>query len=299
MKSWQLPPQLDDLRPPKAWEFELLRRRFLDHLTANKYEYIHPPLVEYASALSSANSEHELCVVAGSKNEQLAIRADMTAQVVRMDANLRKDDIVRYCYAGEVFRTQASTLSNQRNPYQIGAELFGDASLEAEVESITLALDCAKFATCEPLTLDIGHTEILTEICANNPEIINILKRRSKPDLKEYAKNTNAPQLEFILEYCGNDFEEISKKIISFKPNVEDTLKKIKLLTDQIEDKFTNVCLYFDFAETQGWKLHHGLSWRLYAGSKLIARGGRYDGIGERFGHPRPATGFTFELNRL
>ena len=306
MKLWQLPPQLDDLRPPQAWQFELMRRRFLDALDEQGYAYIHPPIIEYSAALKSTNPNINLCLVSDGNNEEIAIRADMTAQSARVDANLKQHKIAKYFYAGEVLHRPNAQLRTQRNPYQIGAEIFGDDTLTADLECLTIALQLCEIATLTNLTLDIGHTGILkNQLQALSDEqktrVIDILKRRSHPDLEAYLQKIEQPQLLHLLRLNGDDLTVITEQLTSpsAQPQIQPLLKQTAQIHTQLSQQFPAIRFHFDFSETQSWEMYSGLNWRLYSNNQIVARGGRYDGIGEPFGHARPANGFSFELNRV
>ena len=78
----------------------------------------------------------------------------------------------------------------------------------------------------------------------------------------------------------------------------------VSALMDDLEavlsscDRNGNVNVYIDLTEAHGYRYHSGVVFALYARElgAPIAKGGRYDGVGEAFGRSRPATGFAIDL---
>jgi ATP phosphoribosyltransferase regulatory subunit len=136
--AWLLPEYVEDILPHYARAAERLRRRLLDLFDAHGYDLVSPPLVEYLeSLLTGAARDLDLKtfkVVDGLSGRMLGVRADMTPQAARVDAHLiNHQGPTRLCYAGPVLRTKPSG-KGSREPFQIGAELFGHAGIEADLE---------------------------------------------------------------------------------------------------------------------------------------------------------------------
>ena len=92
-RNWRLPAGVGDLLPPDAWALELTRRRVLDVFRAWGFEYIDPPVVEYLDALLvGAGDDMDLQTLKALDQKSgrlLGVRADMTAQAIRVDAHSR------------------------------------------------------------------------------------------------------------------------------------------------------------------------------------------------------------------
>ena len=136
--AWLLPEYVEDILPHYARAGELLRRRLLDLFDAHGYDLVAPPLVEYLeSLLTGAARDLDLKtfkVVDGLSGRMLGVRADITPQAARIDAHLiNHQGPTRLCYAGPVLRTKPAGLGC-REPFQIGAELFGHVGIEADLE---------------------------------------------------------------------------------------------------------------------------------------------------------------------
>ena len=169
MRKWLLPEYIEDILPPEARRVEALRRRILDLFGAHGYELVMPPLVEYLDSLLTGTG-HDLDLRTFKLVDQLSgrllgLRADITPQVARIDAHLlNRQGVTRLCYAGSVLHALPSGLSQSRQPLQIGAELYGHAGVESDIEIQTLMLRALAAAQVEGVHLDLGHVGVFRAI---------------------------------------------------------------------------------------------------------------------------------------
>src|SRR5256886_15749067 len=125
--------------PAEAMTIERLRRSILDLFIKNHYELVIPPLLEYTDSLLTGTG-HDLelrtfKVVDQLSGRMLGLRADITPQVARIDAHLlNRKGVTRLCYCGSVLHTRPAGAPATREPIQIGAERYGDAGIEADLE---------------------------------------------------------------------------------------------------------------------------------------------------------------------
>ncbi len=144
--AWLLPEHIADVLPAQARRIEELRRTLLDLARSYGFELVMPPLLEYLeSLLSGTGRELDLQtfkLVDQLSGRTLGLRADTTPQVARIDAHLlNRVGVSRLCYCGPVLHTRPGALHATREPLQFGAEIYGHAGLEADLEVQELALD--------------------------------------------------------------------------------------------------------------------------------------------------------------
>ncbi len=141
MTKWLLPESLADILPAEARRIEELRRKLLDLYRVYGFELVMPPLVEYLDSLLTGHG-HDLSLRTNKLVDQLSgrtlgVRADMTPQVARIDAHLlNREGVTRLCYCGSVLHTRPMGLLSDRELLQIGAEIFGHAGVEADIQVI-------------------------------------------------------------------------------------------------------------------------------------------------------------------
>jgi len=174
MSTWLLPENIADVLPSEARKIEELRRRLLDRFRSYGYELVMPPMLEYLeSLLTSGGTDLNLRtfkLVDQLSGRTLGLRADITPQVSRIDAHLlNRQGVTRLCYAGNVLHTRPRGLHATREQIQIGAEIYGHAGLEADLEIQTLMLDSLHLAGLTKVRLDLCHAGVLAALLELEP----------------------------------------------------------------------------------------------------------------------------------
>src|SRR5512146_1928174 len=145
MRTWLLPEYIEDILPAEAGRIEALRRAILDLFRVHGYELVMPPMLEYLESLLTGTG-HDLDLQTFKLVDQLSgrtlgVRADTTPQVARIDAHLlNRAGVTRLCYCGPVLHTRPDRPHATREPLQFGAELYGHAGLEADMEVVELMI---------------------------------------------------------------------------------------------------------------------------------------------------------------
>ena len=165
MQNWLLPEYIQDMLPDEAWRVEQMRAQFLDLLRKSGYQLVVPPLLEYAESLLLDGSEdmdlRSFKLVDQLSGRTLALRADITPQVARIDAHLlNRKGVARLCYAGSVLHTQPAGLTRTRELLQIGAEMYGHGGLESDLEIQQLMLQSLALLGIRDVHLDLGHVGV-------------------------------------------------------------------------------------------------------------------------------------------
>lgn len=321
--AWQLPKGFDELLPDQAWLLERYRQKILKLTYLWGYDYIIPPFAEFMDVLSVGTGQDlasEILQVADNHSDRmLGIRADMTPQIARIDAHKygSAEQVNRFCYLGTVLRAQGELNTiGSRSPYQFGAELYGHSGTEADREIIMLLLTCLKAIDKPAETLDFGHMGVFHHIRhtlslnqLQTRRLYEILQSKSKSDLIDWtiANDINEsyrPILTNLLD-CHGSYEEACDQfealILPHMPELSDNLISLKSLIQEIQTLNPAVDCQLDFAEFKGYRYHTGIVFAAYSQQYQaeIARGGRYDHIGEAFGRARAATGFSADLKSL
>ena len=310
---WSLPDGVDELLPPKALEVEMLRRKLIDSYLSSGYEFITPPLLELSETIGGeAHDEiksHAFSFKDNLTGKNLSIRPDISEQASRIDAyRIQSNDTVRLCYAGEVVKSKSSKVLRSRTTIQVGAEIFGDSSKNAELESISLMLDSLEVAEVENITLSLGHAGLTASILQpfkklgvevfSNIEMA--LSKKSKSDLNNIisSDHKNKGSLLALCDMYGTP-EILSKAKDEFS-YIEQSASYLEHLNSIVEDidKKTEVNIHIDLGEIQGFKYHNGIVFSAYSdlASYVLAKGGRYDGLRKSSDQDRPAVGFDLDL---
>lgn len=318
--SWLLPEGIEEILPEEATHLENLRTQLLDLFACWGYELVIPPFIDFLDSLL-IGAGHDLDLQTFKLTDQisgemLGIRADMTPQVARIDAhNLKHEWPTRLCYVGTILHTRGDPLEKTRSPMQIGAELYGHAGKESDIEVIRLMLEMLAITGLLNVHLDLGHVGIYRALakqaqltCAQESELFDVLQRKARPELAElmdsYAIASELKTLFLKLPELNGDRDVLNKAQVIFahaNEEVQQALADLTAIADTLAVRFPALAISFDLAELRGYHYHTGMVFAAFVPSigREIARGGRYDNIGAVFGRARPATGFSADLKLL
>jgi ATP phosphoribosyltransferase regulatory subunit len=322
MKSnrWLLPEGIEEVLPQQARQLEVMRRGLLDLFQSWGYELVMPPFIEYIDSLLTGTG-NDLDLQTFKLTDQLTgrmmgVRADMTPQVARIDAHhLKSTAPTRLCYLGTVLHTRPDGFAGSRSLLQVGAELFGHAGIESDVEVLSLMVETLKQAGIENLYLDLGHVGVyrgLVDQAGLDVEqeavLFDALQRKAKPEISELLNDWSLPKAvaqmltkltdlngsESVLTEARNVLKKASKP-------VQQALDNLQQIATLLQQRLPDLKLHYDLAELRGYHYHTGAVFAAYVPGRgqAIAQGGRYDGIGRAFGLSRPATGFSTDLRIL
>ncbi len=318
-ENWLLPAGIDEVLPPQAAVVEQLRRNMLDLYASWGYELVFPPFVEYLESLL-INTGGDLDLKTFKVTDQLTgrtlgMRADITTQAARIDAHqLRRDGVTRLCYAGTVLHTRSDGFAGSRAPLQVGAELYGHAGVESDLEIICLMMESLRLSGLKDIHIDLGHVGIFRGLVGQSQldehremELFNAIQRKAISEIEELVAGLNIGEAEtrmFIAlpELCGDDALDRAKQLFAdANAEVKSALTDLMRLADLIKQRMPELPLHFDLAELRGYHYHTGVVFAAFVPGlgQEIARGGRYDDIGEAFGRARPACGFSSDLKLL
>ena len=315
MSAWVLPDHIADVLPCEARHIEELRRELLDMARCYGYELVMPPLLEHLESLLTGTGEaldlQTFKLVDQLSGRTLGLRADTTPQVARIDAHLlNRSGVARLCYCGPVLHTRAERPHATREPLQFGAEIYGHAGLEADLEVQVLALEALSAAGVSGVSVDMADVRIVGSLLAgvNMPAktlalVHTALAAKDASELDSLTASLGnsisaaARQgLLALLQLYGDEkvLDEASQVLKAF-PDVHSALANLKWLASQVG----GVKVSFDLADLRGYAYYSGIRFAIYGQSAELARGGRYDEVGAVFGRRRPAVGFSLDLKEL
>jgi ATP phosphoribosyltransferase regulatory subunit len=316
MSNWLLPENLSDVLPAEARRIEELRRELLDLYRTYGFELVAPPMVEYLDSLMPADDEAlrlRTCkLVDQLSGLTMGVRADMTVQVSRIDAHLlNRPGVTRLCYCGPVIHTRPSGLLSDRELLQIGAEIFGHAGVQADIECVRLALESVRRAGVLQPRLDLNHPGVGRALIDADPALAD-----AADAVFDLLSAKDVPGLEALCADCGARADSLQAlRALTTLYGDLDTVDRARLRLPDLPavhaalDALRTLCLALpdapiaiDLADMGGsYGYHSGVVFSIYAAGwhDALVRGGRYDGIGRKFGRSRPATGFSLDLRKL
>lgn len=317
---WLLPEGIEEVLPEQAERLEALRRRLLGLFHCWGYDLVVPPFIEYLESLLTGIG-NDLGLQTFKLTDQLTgrlmgVRADMTPQVARIDAHrLKRVEPTRLCYLGTVLRTLPDGPAGSRSPVQVGAELYGHAGIEADVEMLCLMLEALGCIGIEDVHLDLGHVGIFRGLARRaglepeqEAELFDLLQRKARPEIESYLAALELPaQVRAMLGrlplLTGDEgvLATAAEVLRDGGPAVVEALDNLRRIAEAVRVRIPGTPLYYDLAELRGYHYQTGVVFAAFVPGcgQEVARGGRYDDIGHVFGRARPATGFSADLKLL
>jgi len=315
MHNWLLPEYIEDLLPPHAARTEHLRQQLLNLFRVHGYELVTPPLIEYLdSLLTGAGSDLDLKtfkLVDQLSGKSMGVRADITPQTARIDAHiLNRQGVTRLCYAGSVIHTLPERTNRSRELMQLGAEIYGHAGPEADIEVIQLMIQGLKQSGIDDIHLDIGHVGVFRGLLehagmVDELQIQDLFAALQAKDISLIRQHTEtlAPAIRDALialpNLYGNDSVlSTAQAVLPDHPLIRTAITQLQAIANELQ---TQVVINFDLGELRGYHYHSGVMFAAYTANhpQPLASGGRYDEVGKSFGRARPATGFSLDLREL
>nr|WP_315233402.1 ATP phosphoribosyltransferase regulatory subunit [uncultured Albidiferax sp.] len=313
MSAWVLPDHIADVLPSEARHIEELRRELLDAARGYGYELVMPPLLEHLESLLTGTGEaldlQTFKLVDQLSGRMMGLRADTTPQVARIDAHLlNRQGVTRLCYCGPVVHTRPDRPHATREPLQLGAEIYGHAGLEADLEILQLSLDCLRAAQVQGLAVDMSDARIahalLADVALKPGDLGRIHAALANKDATELAALcADLPAvsrdglLALVQLYGDAKILQEAERVLPALPAIQAALRDLQWLAAQLGDTPVS----FDLADLRGYAYYSGARFAIYAqgAGDALLRGGRYDEVGAVFGRNRPAVGFSLDLKQV
>jgi len=319
-EHWVLPQGIEEALPEIAARLEILRRDLLGLYASWGYELVMPPFIDHIESLLTGTG-HDLDLQTFKLVDQvsgrtLGVRADMTPQVARIDAHhLNRDVPTRLCYMGTVLHARPDSFGGTRSPLQVGAELYGHAGVESDVEILGLMLSTFSTAGVNDVFIDLGNVDIFKGLARQakldqetEARLFEMLQRKAIPEIEQLLAELNIDNdvremLASLAELNGDVsvLKRARHQLAKADANVHAAIDYLEKIAELVMARFENVGFNFDLAELHGYHYQTGVVFAAFVpGSGVaIARGGRYDDIGQIFGRARAATGFSTDLKLL
>ena len=314
--AWLLPEHIADVLPAQARRIEELRRSLLDRSRSYGFELVMPPLLEHLDSLLSGTG-HELDLRTFKLVDQLSgrtlgLRADTTPQAARIDAHLlNRQGVTRLCYCGPVLHTRPSGLGS-REPLQFGAEIFGHAGLEADLEVQELALDVLEAAGVAGPVIDLADARVVRGVLAGLPidaqqlhEVVAALSKKDAAAVEALSQGfpteTRRALQDLLALYGDEEVLSAARRLLPQRALITAALDDLQWLSAHLRRDHPDARIGVELSDMSGYAYYSGTRFAVYGGgsSDALARGGRYDEVGAVFGRRRPAVGFSLDLKIL
>ncbi len=313
--SWLLPDGVVDVLFEDAQKQEVLRHQLTQQLITHGYQLVCPPMIEYTESLLSDASEdlkrQTFKIIDQLTGRLMGVRADITPQILRIDAHHGGEGIARYCYAGHVIHTLPSGLFGSRTPLQLGAEIFGCASLSADIELIDVLFGMVNSLNMSAeLHIDLGHVAIFKRLAvlaelsdSDTEQLMHLYANKNLPELKRVCQMLPMGDDFYVLARFGHDMAPLLAKLSDTAQQdiqIAEAVDELQRLKTHLQDQW-QCQVSIDVTELSGYHYHTGIVFNGYINNETqpLVRGGRFDGMQRYSKPPREASGFSMDVSRL
>ena len=248
----------------------------------------------------SAREERELYRFVDRHGDSLALRADFTIALARhlaprLDADGSTD---RVFYRGEVLRG-ASRDGSSTEFYQVGAELLGNSSPEADVEIVERCLEALAAAARGPAHVVLSAVGALEAMVgpemtgSGAQDLANAIRERRLSETARIAAGVSPAFAGRVRRLLEGDLPPDEPLLHRLGPAGATLSRVARGLSGR-----TGCDVAIDLAEPASRSYYTGFFFSVYgeSGGEPVAGGGRYDALYAAFGSPRPAVGFALGL---
>lgn len=295
-----------------------IQRLFGDKLHSYGYQDIQTPTFEFFDVFSreiGTTPSKELYKFFDKEGNTLVLRPDFTPSIARCAAKYFIDERIplRFCYLGNNFINTGNLQGKLKETTQMGAELLGDASPEADAEMIAMLVEALLNSGLKEFQVSVGQIDYFKGLCAHAQldeetefALREFISSRNGFGAQELLLDKNIPEQSIqallgVTSLFGTC--EILDKALEAADNErsQKAIERLKQVYELLKIYGVDQYISFDLAMVSKYNYYTGIIFNAYtyqAGS-AIAKGGRYDNLLEKFGKPAPATGFVVMIDDL
>ncbi len=282
------------------------------------YHDIQPPTFEYFDVFRKEIGtipSKDLYKFFDKDGNTLALRPDITPSIARVAATLFKDETlpVRLCYTGNTFINHSNYQGRLRESTQMGAELMGDSTVEADAEMLALVIESLLTIGLKEFQLSVGNVDffqsLIEDACLDEDaeeRVRELINNRNFFGVEEFLDSIQVKRSSKEAFATLNDLVG-GVSILSQAKNIAPNSKGVKAVR-RLEKIYDTLKLYgveklitFDLSMSGTYGYYSGIIFRCYTfgTGDAIVKGGRYDHLTEKFGKESPAIGFAIVVDEL
>jgi len=318
--KWLLPDGVEELVVPESQQLETFRQKILQYCWTWGYDLVLPADMEFVENICTGPAatflDKTLKVADPLSSKMLGLRVDATHGVARVDARNAIDERpARYCYAGTVFYSNPRFRDGLRTLVQAGAELYGHKGIESDAEIISMMLSVLRELEIKDNIISLGHVGIVRGLIefggldnGLKEPLLQSLQKKARFEVEALLCKAKISPSIIDLFVAMVETSIGKEELLSFRSKLKDTVPlltesadRLLELVDLLSDSFPEVTIYIDLSQVWGYGYQTGVVFDVGnpACGQAIARGGRYDGMGNVYGFNRPGVGFTTDLQTL
>ena len=296
----------------------VLQNRLHHRLKTYGYHDIQTPGFEYFDVFSrevGTIASRELFKFFDRDGNTLVLRPDFTPSIARSAAKYYMEETkpIRMCYMGNTFINSLNYQGRLKETTQLGAELLGDPSVEADAEMIALIIELLLDAGLKEFQVSVGQIDFFKGLLEESG-----MDEEHELTLRELISNKNHFGIEELL--LTLPMEEDVRQAFIRMPELFGSVSMLeeaeKLVKNErssnaflrLRKVYEVLCIYglsdyvsFDLGMVSKYNYYTGVIFQAYTygTGEAIVKGGRYDSLLSRFGKDFAATGFAVVVDQL
>ena len=282
------------------------------------YHDIQTPMFEYFDVFRKEIGtipSRDLYKFIDKEGNTLALRPDITPSVARAAATLFGEEElpIRLCYTGNTFVNHSSYQGRLREVTQMGAELIGDDSVEADAEMLSMVIESLLAVGVKEFQINVGNVDFFQSLIEDadldedaQERVIELINNRNYFGVEEYLDSimvTRSAKEAFV----GLNELTGGVEVLAAAGNIAPNSAGI-MAVRRLERIYHILMMYgvekyvtFDLSMTGTYGYYTGIIFRgyTYGSGDAIVKGGRYDHLLEKFGKASPSIGFAIVVDEL
>ncbi len=245
----------------------------------------------------------------------LVLRPDMTPSIARSAAKYFMDEEmpIRFCYVGNAYINNSEYQGKLKEFTQIGSELIGDDTSDADAEVISMVIDSLLSSGVKEFQLEIGHPEFFKGLIEQSglseektEQLRGLIDNKKYFGIETVLEDTNIDKELFDIfvgfqDYFGNIDMILNLKKLDLNNRSLQALERLEKLYNILTVYGLEKYVSFDLSMLSMYEYYTGVVFKgyTYGTGDAIVTGGRYDNLLSQFGKNAPAIGFAVNLDRL
>lgn len=318
-QSLHTPEGVRDIYGGECARKHYVEQKLFSVLTGYGYHPIETPSFEFFDIFGKevgTTPSRDLYKFFDREGNTLVLRPDITPSIARSAAKyyMEEELPLRFCYKGNTFINHHSLRGRLKECTQLGAELMGDAAMDADAEMLSMIVDCLQAAGLKEFQISVGHADIFNGLAEaagfadeEIEELRGLLSNKNFYGVEEFLSGRNLPE---DLKRCfgvlrcmytsGEELEQFKQDARVYE-KVYEALKWMQGLQELLLLYGIDGYVSFEPGMVSEYHYYTGilLAGYTYGTGEPIVKGGRYDRLLPMFGKNTPAIGFAVVVNQL
>ena len=311
-QKFLIPDGIEYYTGDEAVRFEETKSSVLNIFKKYKYQLVITPIIDSINNLTNLNGDNlKNFTTPISYSRDLAIRADITPQIARLDYQSYKKNISnKFSYMGDIYRKTTSSFG-RNNPYQIGAEFFGNVNDSVDINLIQMCYKIVSLSKVKKIVIDLNDSYFISNYLYSlklpkrkKDELLYLISMKSIDEINVFLKDHKVSTQKkdelnelILLDGPVEIISDIKKFCKKYSYSAAKNIKSIQNISSKLKH-LKNVEINIDLSSIKSMDYESGFNYSFYVANlrKPIAVGGRYDSYKINDRNIRNATGFSIDL---